>query len=424
MNDTINTAPLHRRSSSDGEPVKGFSKVSLSSLLELLDPLASDVSLSYGPNNYLTKARKRWKGFDRPKFTDTSDRRQQLEEWRSKVQHRVKALDPPLQNIFFNNGTKLEKLFYPFTIVNIFLVGFLMGKFPEWFHVYYTAMFCFLMPIRFYTYYKTNNHYFLADLCYFTNLLCLLFIWVFPDAINLYQTCFALTFGSLSFAVITWRNSLVLHSLDKCTSCFIHIMPLCTMYVIHHGLSENFQDIRFPAASRKHAPHWSLKKNIVWTSFYYLIWQSLYHYFITIRQSSKIKAGERMTSFEYLTTHTFKDFWMVKLPSPWPMLIYIFAQYFYQLTTMCLCGIWYNYRKSAATFLMTVFLCAAHNGATYYIDFYGRRYEKDVNKLRDEVEILQQQLKLANGSSVDNVSFTSSTTDSTGKDNEDLKKYT
>lgn len=131
-----------------------------------------------------------------------------------------------------------------------------------------------------------------------------------------------------------------------------------------------------------------------------------------------------MTSFEYLTTHTFKDFWMVKLPSPWPMLIYIFAQYFYQLTTMCLCGIWYNYRKAAATFLMTVFLCAAHNGATYYIDFYGRRYEKDVNKLRDEVEILQQQLKLANGSSVDNVSFTSSTTDSTGKDNEDLKKYT
>lgn len=420
----IEAASRHRRSPSEGEPVKGLSKASLSTLLELLDPLASNVSLNHGSNHYLNRAKSHLKNFDPSRLADSSsEKRQQLGEWKSKVQLRVKALDPPLQNIFFNNGSKLDKLFYPFTLANVFLIGLMMGKFPAWFHVYYTVMFNVLMPIRFYTYYKTNNHYFLADLCYFTNLLCLLFIWAFPDSINLYQTCFALTFGTLSFAVITWRNSLVIHSLDKCTSCFIHIIPVCTMYVIHHGVTQEFQENRFPAASKNLVPYWSLKRNIAWTSLYYLIWQTLYHYFITIKQSYKIKSGQRMTSFEYLTTHTYKDFWMVKLPAPWPMLIYIVAQYLYQLTTMCLCGIWYNYRPAAVAFVMFMFLSASHNGATYYIDFYGKRYEKEVNKLRDEVESLQQQLKGVNGNnSMDSVSVISSTTESLNRENEEFKK--
>lgn len=405
-------------SSSESEPVGGFAKASLSSFLELLDPLASNVNLGYKPHNYLKKAKKHLKNLD-----PSQVKRQQLGEWKNKLQHRLKLLDPPLQSIFFKNGSKLDKLFYPFTLINIFLIGLIMGRFPEWFHIYYTVMFSILIPIRFYTYYKTNNHYFLADLCYFTNMLCLFFIWVFPESINLYQTCFALTFGTLSFAVITWRNSLVIHSLDKCTSCFIHIIPVCTMNVIHHVVDNDFKDSRFPAASKKFAPYWNLKKNIIWTSFYYLIWQSLYHYFITIRQANKIKSGQRMTSFEYLTTHTYKDFWMVNLPAPWPMLIYIVTQYLYQLTTMCLCGIWYNYRHAASGFLMFIFFCASHNGATYYIDFYGKRYEKEVNKLREEIEDLQQQSKeTSSDPNVDSDSVISSSSESSNKPSEENKK--
>lgn len=375
-----------KRRYSDDEPRHG-SGVSLSSLLELLDPIASNVTSSYQRNHYFARAKKHLKSLD------PVDKRVQLDEWKVKVLKRVKALDQPLHAIFFKDDSKLSKLFYPFTLFNIFLVGLMMGKFPEWFHVYYTALFVLLMPIRFYTYYKTNNHYYLADLCYFVNFLCMLFIWCFPESVHLYQTCFALTFGSLSFAVITWRNSLVIHSLDKTTSCFIHIMPTWTMYIIHHGIPESLKLDRFPAASMPASKSWDLKRNIVWTSFYYLTWQSLYHYFITLKKSKKIKAGERMTSFEYLTTHQFKDFWVVKLSQPWPMIIYTVAQYFYQLSTMLLCGIWFHYRIAASAFLTLIFLCAAHNGATYYIDIYGKRFEKEVDKLRNEVMNLQQQLR-------------------------------
>ena len=325
-----------------------------------------------------------------------------IQDMKHVISNRLKSLDEPLQSIFFKNTTKLEKFFYPFTLCNIFLIGFIMGKFPQWFHIYYTVLFLFLMPIRFYTYYKKNNHYFMADLCYFVNVLCLIYIWIRPNSQNLFQSCFALTFGSLSFAVITWRNSLVLHSLDKTTSCFIHIVPPLTIYVIYYGLPEQYKLERFPGAIHTTL---NLKENILWTSFYYLLWQVSYHYFITLKKSQKIKSGQRMTSFEYLTTHQFKNFWAVNLKSPWPMVIYTVAQYFYQLCTMLLCSIWLRYRWAASIFLCCISLTAAYNGATYYVDVYGRNFEAQINKLKQELELLQ---KKVNDHNINNNSSSSS----------------
>ena len=356
----------------DSEPdIRGDFSISLSTILELLDPIASKVTASYYQGqtyipNATTIKKKLKAQTDSLKSLTEEERVQKLEEWKLKIKNRMKRLDKPLDSIFFKNSSRLEKAFYPFTLFNIFFIGFIMGKFPEWFHIYYTILLFMLMPVRFYTYYKINSHYYMADLCYFVNFLCLLFIWQFPDSVNLFQSCFAFTFGSLAFAVITWRNSLVLHSIDKTTSCFIHIMPPTTMYVIFHGLPERYKLERFPGASTARNSI-NLKSNILWTSLYYLIWQLSYHYFITMRKSSKIKSGQRMTSFEYLTTHQFKDFWAVKLRAPWPMIIYIVLQYCYQLFTMLLCGIWLRYKIAALFFLLFIFLSAAHNGATYYI---------------------------------------------------------
>ncbi|CCK69411.1 glycerophosphocholine acyltransferase KNAG_0C03000 [Huiozyma naganishii CBS 8797] len=380
-------------------------RISLASILELLDPIASKVSSRKYPlrglyynrgrqvndsAKHLSHRTKQNYHHLRNRLSDTtSNRLRSIDEIKNKLLLRVKGLDEPLHTIFFKDINKLEKLFYPFTLFNIFSIGMIMGQFPEWFHVYYTFLLGLLMPIRFYTYYKTQTHYFMADLCYFVNFLCLVYIWVWPQSRSLFLSCFCLTFGSLSFAVITWRNSLVLHSIDKTTSCFIHIIPPVAMYVIYYGLPAEYQKERFPAAIKSSV---NLKSNIVWTSLYYLLWQSMYHYFITLKKSSKIKSGERMTSFEYLTSHQFKDFWAVNLKAPWPMVIYITLQYLYQLCTMLLCSLWLRSRIAAAAFLSSIFLIAAHNGATYYVDYYGRSFEKQVNKLKAELEELQKQL--------------------------------
>lgn len=73
------------------------------------------------------------------------------------------------------------------------------------------------MPIRFYTYQKKGYHYFLADLCYFVNLLLMLTIWVFPGSKRLFISSYCLSFGNNAIAIAMWRNSLVFHSLDKVT---------------------------------------------------------------------------------------------------------------------------------------------------------------------------------------------------------------
>ena len=72
--------------------------------------------------------------------------------------------------------------------------------------------------------------------------------------------------------------------------------------------------------------------------------------------------------------------------------LYTLFQYCYQLGTMLLCGIWFNHKHAAFCFLNVVFLWAGRNGATYYIDYYGKKFEKEVLKLKLEVEELRQQL--------------------------------
>lgn len=349
------------------------------SLMDLLDPSSTHILSDISFKDYAKSKLKKNK--------DETSRK-----IKSEISTRVRSIDRSLSHVFFHNASLLQKFFYPFTLINLFLIGLIMGQFPFYFHIYYTLLLFVLMPIRFYTYFKKNNQYFLADLCYFVNLLCLIFIWIFPDSESLYHSCFAFSFGSLAFAVIMWRNSLVMHSIDKITSCFIHIMPPCTMYVIQHSISSDFKRGRFPAALPNVS--YNMKINIYWTSIYYLIWQSLYHYFITVRKSAKIESGQRTTSFTYLTTHNFKDLWVVKLPAPLPMICYIICQYCYQLVTMLLCNIWFNYKKMAATFLFAIFYCAARNGAIYYVDHYGKKFEKELISLRSEIEQLQQDKKL------------------------------
>lgn len=49
------------------------------------------------------------------------------------------------------------------------------------------------------------------------------------------------------------------------------------------------------------------------------------------------------------------------------------------------CPLWFWYRWASAGFLMVVFTWATYNGATFYIDVFGRRMEKEFEALKKEV---------------------------------------
>lgn len=284
-----------------------------------------------------------------------------------------------------------EKMFYALAVFLIAVTGFIIGKYPEWFHIYHTALFCVLMPIRFYTYFKLSFQYYLADLCYYVNILVILFMWVFPSSTLLFILVFSLTMGTLLFAVITWRNLLVLHLIEKTTLSFIHIMPPVSMFVIVHEMPRDFVLARFPAVAAIES--WDFVNGILWTSFYYTIWQVSYHYFITIKRREKISSG-RVTSFSYLRKKNAKKGigkFVNSLPYSWMQVAaFTLIQFGYQIATMVFCPIWFRYKHACGAFMCFIFIMALYHGATYYIDVFGKRLEKEVEKLKSEVVQLQE----------------------------------
>lgn len=113
--------------------------------------------------------------------------------------------------------TLSEKTSFVLGVLDIFISGYILGAWPEWFHIFYTIQVLYFYPVRWVKYHKIGYHYFLADLCYFVNLLLLLSIWVFPQSKRLLISTFCLAYGNNAVAIVMWRNSLVFHSLDKVT---------------------------------------------------------------------------------------------------------------------------------------------------------------------------------------------------------------
>ncbi|KAI5968697.1 hypothetical protein CANMA_002133 [Candida margitis] len=314
----------------------------------------------------------------------------ELDKLQDILNQRLAKFDERIHKNLTSSST--EKLFYAVSVFIIACAGFTIGKYPEYFPHFHTAIFVVLMPIRFYTYFKQSFQYYLADLCYYVNLLLMLFIWAFPQSPTLFVSVFSLSLGTLSWAVITWRNSLVLHSVEKTTSSFIHIMPPVTMFVMVHELSPEYVQERYPGIAA--IDSWNFITSLVVTSVYYTIWQVCYHYFITIKRKAEIEKG-KVTSFSYLkkkNRSTPLGKFVNGLPYLWMQtLAFTLIQFGYQLLTMLPCPIWFRYKHACGAFVTFIFIWASYNGATWYIDVFGKRLEKEVEKLKREVGKLQQE---------------------------------
>ncbi|KAK4657982.1 hypothetical protein QC762_202770 [Podospora pseudocomata] len=334
-------------------------------------------------------------------------RERMVDEWRRRVPSAEEQLDRYRKRMRNSvdklgkrwNDTKAitlrEKISFIFGVMNIFVSGYLIGGWPEYMHWWYTIQILYFMPIRFYTYHKRGYHYFLADLCYFVNFLLLLSVWVFPKSKRLFTAVYCLAFGNNAVAIIMWRNSLVFHSFDKVTSLFIHIMPCATLHCIVHLISPEHQASRFPAIyTIKHSPAGSptayanVLSMLAWSTIPYAIWQLSYYFFITVRRRDKIAAG-RPTSFTWLR-QSYSKVWIGKfvlgLPEALQEPAFMFIQYAYAVLTMLPCSLWFYYRWASAGFLGVVFVWSVYNGATYYIDVFGKRFQKELEAMRKEVE--------------------------------------
>ncbi|WPG98068.1 putative membrane protein [Acrodontium crateriforme] len=317
---------------------------------------------------------------------------EQLSKYRRRMRNAVDRIGKRWNDS--KNVTLKEKISFVTAVLNIFISAYMMPAFPEYFHYWYTVQLIYFMPIRWIRYHKIGYHYFLADLCYFVNFLLVLTIWIFPRSKRLFISTYCLAFGNNAIAIAMWRNSLVFHSLDKVTSLFIHIMPCATLHVMTHLLSETQQRKMFPALhtikySLPGAPeHYTLWDMILWATLPYAVWQLSYHFLITVRKRSKIAAG-RPTSFTWLRRSYKGNFlgkFVLGFPESLQETVFMCIQYTYALLTMLPCPLWFWYSWASAAFMLIMFTWASWNGATYYIDAYGKRMEKELEQLRKEVQ--------------------------------------
>ncbi len=275
-----------------------------------------------------------------------------------------------------------KKVLFICGVLNILITGYLLGGHPEIFHYWYTAQLFYLMPIRYYTYYNRGWGYFLVDLCYFVNFLCLCTIWVWPHSKNLFIATYCLAFGNNAFGIALWGNLLVFHNLEKTTTLFIHIMPCVALHCLVHLLPQDFQQERFPAiwaiktltsGSRTYDSLWTI---IVRSTVTYAIWQTSYYFMITVRHREQIAQG-RLTSFIWLKNSYSKAYGVGEyirwLPESFQEPTFMVIQYCYVVLTAVPCLFWFWYRYASGGFLLVVFCWSMYNSATFYIEVFGKR---------------------------------------------------
>ncbi|KAL9601134.1 MAG: hypothetical protein Q9219_002733 [cf. Caloplaca sp. 3 TL-2023] len=133
--------------------------------------------------------------------------------------------------------------------------------------------------------------------------------------------------------------------------------------------------------------HYSLWAMMFWATVPYAVWQLAYHFLITVRRREKIAAG-RPTSFTWLRK-SYASTWIgrlvLSLPNSLQEPAFMLVQYGYALITMTPCPLWFWYRWLSAGFLLAVFSWSIYNGATYYIDVFGTRFQKELEQLKKEV---------------------------------------
>jgi hypothetical protein len=126
----------------------------------------------------------------------------------------------------------------------------------------------------------------------------------------------------------------------------------------------------------------------LWSTIPYAIWQLSYHFMITVRRREKIAAG-RPTSFTWLRK-SYSKAWIGKfvlsLPEALQEPAFMLIQYCYAVATMLPCPIWFWYRYASASFLLAVFCWSVYNGATYYIDVFGKRFQNELEAMKREVQ--------------------------------------
>ncbi|KAF9962658.1 hypothetical protein BGZ65_008612 [Modicella reniformis] len=312
----------------------------------------------------------------------------------------------------------MDKIAFTLGMFECCCTPWLVSQYPEWIPFVHTSQVVILIAVRYFLYKRKSWHFFLLDMCYFVNVVVILYLYVFPQSQALFGAVWLLSHGPLAFAIVTWRNSLVLHSLDKVTSVYVHMSPPIALYVVR-WLYPDPEYTRYSALKDMNVLPTvsSLEAAIA----LYLTWQVAYYVFVVVRQREKIEAGKRVTSYTWLlndpkggaiakVAHTFGE--------KYSIVTFMGMQLIYTFVTCLFALLLYRNFRLNTVFLVGLFIVSVWNGACYYMEVFSKQYEKQLSKLAAEVSSAVVANQLAQEQGHEQHSHATETKSDTDKKNE------
>ncbi|KAI3867039.1 hypothetical protein MKW98_000252 [Papaver atlanticum] len=182
---------------------------------------------------------------------------------------------------------------------------FLWGSRPQDIQYVYCFFYLTFVLMRWIYYRFKKWHYYLLDFCYYTNTIFLVMLIFYPKNEKLFMVCFSFAEGPLAWALIVWRCSLVLRSLDKIISVLIHLLPGIVYFTIRWWDLATFEAMH-PEGSTSQRASWLYveDKSYLWTWLFvvpldaHTLWQILYFLIVNVlRRQRLLRDPEVMTSY-------------------------------------------------------------------------------------------------------------------------------
>jgi len=123
---------------------------------------------------------------------------------------------------------------------------------------------------------------------------------------------------------------------------------------------------------------------------------------LIVRRAEKIKSGLRMTSFQFLLNEKHGPIGrMLRAVNPQRAELYfMMGQFGYSIVTeLPAVFVLYNSKLWSVVFLTVIFAASAWNGGGYYIEVFGRKFERELEALRKELATAQSQSSYSGHSS-------------------------
>ena len=302
-----------------------------------------------------------------------------LKEAKREVRKTLAAVKGRLRRRGWHRGLR-HKACFTACFVDCLLTSYFLGKNPELHYMLHTARIVVLGLCRFILYRMTLDHYFMLGFCYFSNLVLLLYIYVWPQEPFMFHTVNGFS-GLLLLSIPVFRNSVVLHKLDAMTTTYLHVSPVLTIWSIRW-----YANADVPAADNPRGCGGMPNSNFAtaggmdvvqwWPAIaMYLLWKLLYVLKINVLSREKIEKRNYMTLFKYMAFDMgIKD----QLPAvlqPHAELVFLAGHavlFFAGLPFMCL-GFY-----AQTLLILAGVVWAVANGARFYIDYYWRIYDKNL----------------------------------------------